>query len=76
MHVGVLALLVLPSYQQYLGYGGVPIAGHALWAEVGGSTIHETLGEFTGVHKRDAVYASVRGTAQSPWLWCMYGILG
>ena len=37
-----------PSYMQDSGSGGVPVAGHALWAEVGGGI---TLGEFTGVHK-------------------------
>ena len=29
----------IPSCVQDSGYEGVPIAGHALWAEVGGSTI-------------------------------------
>ena len=30
---------------------GVPIDGHALWAEVGGGIIFVTFGEFTGLHK-------------------------
>ena len=49
--MGVLALLVLPSYLQDLGCGGVPIAGHARWAEVGGGIICVTLEELTGMHK-------------------------
>ena len=40
-----------PSYVQDSGYGGVPIAGHALRAEVGGGIICVTLGEFTGMYK-------------------------
>ena len=32
----VLALLVYSSDEWDLGYAGMPIAGHALWAEVGG----------------------------------------
>ena len=48
---GVLALLFLPSYLQDSGYAGGPIAGHALWAEVGGGIICVTLAEFTAVHK-------------------------
>ena len=31
----VLFLLIFPSYVQDSGYRGMPIAGHALWAEVG-----------------------------------------
>ena len=40
-----------PLYLQDSGYGGVPIAGHAHGAEVGGSIICVTLGDFTGLHK-------------------------
>ena len=39
------------SCVQDSGYGGVPVAGHALWAEVGGGIISVTLGELTGLHK-------------------------
>ena len=85
-----LALLVFPSYLQDSGYGGVPIAGHAHWAEVGGGIICATLGEFTGLHKRVLGFFQVGGsdpicgmpymlalggTAQCPWLSCMYGML-
>ena len=40
-----------PSYLQDSHYGGVPVAEHALWAEVGGGIICVTLGELTGLHK-------------------------
>ena len=76
-----------PHVYRAPGYGGVPIAGHARWAEVGGGIIYVTRREFVGMHKSavwemicgkilvlDAVYVSLRGTAQSPWLLCMYGI--
>ena len=57
-------------------------AGHAFWAEVGGDISFVTLGEFLGSLKKsavvfhwegkdfgrvNAVYASLGGTAQSPW---------
>ena len=42
----VLALLVF-----YSGHGGVPIVGHAHWAEVGGGIICVSLGELSGLHK-------------------------
>ena len=79
-----------PSCVQNSGYEGVPIAGHARWVEVGGGIICVTLGVFSGLHKSaphvlrvtdvisifyDAVYASLSGTAQSPWLLCMHGML-
>ena len=49
---GVLALLVFfSSCLQDSGYGGVPIAGHALEAEVGVGIICVTLGELSGMHK-------------------------
>ena len=82
--------LCTPSCVQDSGYEGVPIAGHALWAEVDGGIICVTLGEFTGLHKSAPYvfgemvvipivwcrcYASLCGTAQSPWLLCMYGML-
>ena len=44
----VLALLCLPSCPQDLGYAGVPIAEHALWAEVGGSIVFVVLWVLTG----------------------------
>ena len=46
-----MALLVFPSCIQDSGYGGVPIAGHAHWAEVGGGIMCVTLGELSGLHK-------------------------
>ena len=46
------ALLVYPSCVQGSGYVGVPIAGHAHWAEVGGGIFFVTYGEFTGLHKK------------------------
>ena len=39
-----------PSCLQYSGYGGVPIAGHALRAEVGGGLLFVTLEELSGLH--------------------------
>ena len=36
-----------PCYAQDLGYSGVPHAGHALWAEVGGGTTFATSREKT-----------------------------
>ena len=47
----VRRFLGYPSCVQDSGYAGVPIAGHAHWAEVGGGIICATLGEFTGLHK-------------------------
>ena len=40
-----------PSCVQSSDYAGVPIAGHAHWAEVGGGIIFVTHREFTGLHK-------------------------
>ena len=34
------------------------------------------FGSFFGYFYLEAVYASLSGTAQSPWLLCMYGLLG
>ena len=61
----------------------MPIARHALWAEVGGGILWVTLGEFSGVHKNAPdflqgggsdpfLYGAMNmlvfsGTAQSPW---------
>ena len=47
----VLALLVYLLTYRTPGNEGVPIAGHALWAEVGGGIVCVTLGEFTGLHE-------------------------
>ena len=44
-----------------LGYGGVPFAGHAFWAEVGGAIIFVTLGEFPGLHKNVLFFVSMDG---------------
>ena len=41
-----------PFCVQDLGYIGVPPAGHALWAEVGGSITFVTSGEFLGSLKK------------------------
>ena len=46
--------LFSPSCLQDLGHGGVPIAGHAHWAEVGRGILCVTLGEFTGLHQNCA----------------------
>ena len=43
-----------PSHPQDTGYEGVPIAGHALRAEVGGGILNVTLGEFTGLAQKCA----------------------
>ena len=53
----VLALLVFHPCLQDSGYGGVPIAGHAHWAEVGGGILCVTLEEFTGLHKNVLVFS-------------------
>ena len=68
----------------------MPPAGHALWVEFGGGITFVTSGENTlKIHKvasmycgsffeffyMGAIYASLSGTAQSPWLSCMYGLL-
>ena len=34
----------------YMAWVGVPLAGHALWAEVGGGISIVTSGKFTGQH--------------------------
>ena len=71
-----------PCCVQDLGYSGVPPAGHALWAEVGGSITSVTSGENTSksiklytnfwdfwrIFDLEAVYVGLSGTAQSPWL--------
>ena len=50
VHMGVLAVLVYTLYGQGSGYAGVPAAGNALWAEVGGGIIFVALREFSGLH--------------------------
>ena len=65
------------------GSSGVPPAGHALWAEVGGGITFATsrentskfvklpaciLGDLCGFYDLGATYASLSGTAKSPWL--------
>ena len=40
-----------PCCVQDLGYIGVPPAGHALWAEVGGGITFVTFGEYFKIHK-------------------------
>ena len=42
----------LPACVQGSGYAGVPSAGHAHWAEVGGGIIFVTLSELAGQHKK------------------------
>ena len=34
----------------------MPVAGHALWVEVGGDILCVTLGEFSGLHKNAPVF--------------------
>ena len=46
--MGGTSLASLPLCVQGLGCKGVPPAGHALWAEVGGGIIFVTFGEFAG----------------------------
>ena len=57
-----------PSCLQDSGYGGVSIAGHALWAEVGGGILCVTLGEFSGLHKHAPDFFWVVGVI--PLIWC------
>ena len=64
----VLALLGFPLHLQDSGYGDVPIAGHALWAEVGGGIPCVTLGEFSGLHKSVLIFVRVGGVI--PFVWC------
>ena len=51
VHMVVLVCWFFPSCLQDSGYGSVPIAGHTLWAEVGGGILCVTLGEMSGLHK-------------------------
>ena len=65
----------------------MPPAGHALWAEVGGVITFVTSRENTSKSIKLPVsilgfmwvyfvfFSSLSGTAQSPWLLCMYGLL-
>ena len=46
--------LYFPSCQQDSGHGGVLVAGHTLWVEVGGGILCVTLGEFPCLHKKCA----------------------
>ena len=46
VHMGSPSFAGLPAVQD-LGYSGVPPAGHALWAEVGGGITFVTSGENT-----------------------------
>ena len=88
--MGVLALLVFPLMSTGLGlrwcaYRWTRPVGGGRWG-----IICVTLGEFTGLHKNVhlmvmemevipfsyAVCGSISETAQSPWLSCMYGIMG
>ena len=48
---GCWLCLCFPSCLQDSGYGGVPLAGHAHWAKVGGGIICVTQGELSGLHK-------------------------
>ena len=60
-----------PFCVQGLGRIGVPPAGHALWAEVGGVITFVTqisLWYWWEFHCLDAECAGLSGTAQSPWL--------
>ena len=41
-------MLVYPCCVQDLGHTGVPLAGHALWAEVGGGITFVTSGRTAG----------------------------
>ena len=93
MHFGVLSLLVSSFFAcigaQDLGYLGVPPAGHALWAEVGGGIpfvtsvgnawqlikLPKKLWDCRKFHRGKELYAGLSGTAQSPWLFCMHGLL-
>ena len=52
----VLALLVYSLLRTGLGYAGVPIAGHALWAEVGGGIIFVAFGQFSSLHKTSPIF--------------------
>ena len=84
--MGSSGLSTLPVVYQDLGSSGVPPAGHALRAEVGGgitfvtsgentkksiNTAYKFLGDLCGFYDVGAIYASLSGTAQSPWLLCI-----
>ena len=64
-----LLCLSFPSCLQDSGYGGVPITGHALWAEVGGGIICVTLGKSSVVHKNALGFFGVMGVI--PVIWCL-----
>ena len=69
-----------PFRVQNLGYFGVLPTGHVRWAEVGGGITFVTSGDnawqlmkllvsiSVGTYGCEAVFASLSGTAQSPWL--------
>ena len=57
--------LCFPSCLQDSGYGGVPIAGHAQRAEVGGGILCVTIGEFTGLHQNCA-HCCIQGGGSDP----------
>ena len=65
---GCLLCLSFPSCLQDLSYGGVPITGHAHWAEVGWGILYVTLGEFSGLHKNVLGFFWVVGVI--PIMWC------
>ena len=59
--------LCFPSCLQDSGHGGVPIAGHVQWAEVGRGILCVTLGEFTGLHQ-NAPIVVFRVVGVIPWM--------
>ena len=78
---GMLVLLVFSLILTGFGLRRCVFVGHAFWAEVGGDISFVTLGSFLVYSKTccsfslgkrrfwefNAVYASLGGTAQSPW---------
>ena len=55
-----------PSCSQSLGYAGVPLAGHAHSAEVGGNIIFVACGEFT-----EFPHECPRSNLSSVIRWCL-----
>ena len=86
--LGGASLASPPVAHKTGGYFDVPPAGHALWVEVGGGITVVTSGETAwqliklpaGIFgsmiflKREPYMPALCGTAQSLWLFCMYGL--
>ena len=71
-----LLCLSFPSYLQDSGYEGVPITGHAQWAEVGGCILCVTLGEFSGGAQKMCSFFQDGGSNPIYLVPCMPALAG